>query len=118
MAEADPPLVRVLTVSATYGAGGSVVAPRLAERLGLPFFDRLIYRLGGDDAETIEEHLTSEEKKQTPPGRIMANLSRMSTGLGIPNLDPADLDPITDLRFKVETSVTTAAATGGVILGR
>ena len=27
--------VRVVTISATYGAGGSVLAPRLAEKLGL-----------------------------------------------------------------------------------
>jgi len=32
----------VVTVSASYGAGGSVIAPRLAERLGVPFLDRLL----------------------------------------------------------------------------
>jgi hypothetical protein len=31
------PDVRLITVSAAYGAGGSVVAPALADRLGLPF---------------------------------------------------------------------------------
>ena len=31
------PDVRLITVSASYGAGGSVVAPALADRLGLPF---------------------------------------------------------------------------------
>ena len=34
----------VVTVSATYGSGGSVIAPRLAEDLGVPFIDRLISR--------------------------------------------------------------------------
>ena len=33
---------RVVTVSATYGSGGSLVAPALASHLGLPFADRLI----------------------------------------------------------------------------
>jgi cytidylate kinase len=32
----------LVTISATYGAGGSVIAPRLADALGLPFVDRLI----------------------------------------------------------------------------
>ncbi len=32
----------LITVSATYGTGGSVIAPRLAEAMGLPFVDRLI----------------------------------------------------------------------------
>ena len=35
------PAVRLITVSAAYGAGGSVVAPALAQRLGLPFLQRV-----------------------------------------------------------------------------
>jgi hypothetical protein len=31
-----------VTVAATYGAGGSVIAPAVAKRLGLPFIDRVI----------------------------------------------------------------------------
>jgi cytidylate kinase len=31
-----------VTISAAYGAGGSVIGPRLAERLGVPFIDRAI----------------------------------------------------------------------------
>jgi cytidylate kinase len=34
--------VTLVTLSASYGAGGSVVGPRLAERLGVPFVDRAI----------------------------------------------------------------------------
>ncbi|HEY0540394.1 MAG TPA: cytidylate kinase family protein, partial [Actinoallomurus sp.] len=32
----------VVTVSATFGAGGSVIGPAVAERLGKPFVDRAI----------------------------------------------------------------------------
>ena len=32
----------VVTLSASYGAGGSQVGPRLADRLGVPFIDRVI----------------------------------------------------------------------------
>ena len=35
---------RFVTLSATYGAGGSVIGPLLAPRVGLPFADRLIQR--------------------------------------------------------------------------
>jgi len=35
------PDMRLITVSASYGAGGSVVAPALAGRLGLPFLQRV-----------------------------------------------------------------------------
>jgi cytidylate kinase len=33
----------LVTVSASYGAGGSEVAPELAKRLGVPFVDRVIH---------------------------------------------------------------------------
>ena len=33
---------RVVTISASYGAGGSLIAPRLATALGLEFADRLL----------------------------------------------------------------------------
>ena len=35
------PAVRLVTLSAAYSAGGSVVAPALARRLGLPFLQRV-----------------------------------------------------------------------------
>jgi Cytidylate kinase-like family len=31
-----------ITIAATYGAGGSVIGPAVAKRLGLPFVDRAI----------------------------------------------------------------------------
>ena len=34
--------MHVVTISATYGAAGSVVGPAVAERLGVPFLDRAI----------------------------------------------------------------------------
>jgi hypothetical protein len=37
---AAAPVALVVTVAALYGAGGSVVGPRVAERLGVPFLDR------------------------------------------------------------------------------
>ena len=49
------PTSRIVTVSATYGSGGSVVAPQLAKRLGLPFADRLIPARGSTDVPSAEE---------------------------------------------------------------
>ena len=48
--------ITLVTLSAAYGAGGSEVGPRLAERLGVPFVDRAIAagmadRLGITEAE-------------------------------------------------------------------
>jgi hypothetical protein len=73
MAAAVYPKVRTITVSATYGAGGSVIAPRLAERVGLRFLDRLVRAGIGPErsAERPEcgEGLNDEERAQTPLSR-------------------------------------------------
>ncbi|HRE03287.1 MAG TPA: cytidylate kinase-like family protein [Ilumatobacteraceae bacterium] len=110
---------RIVTVSAAYGAGGSVVAPQLAERLGLPFFNRLIPDDRHNSGDAIRERLTAEERDQAPPGRIVASLSALSSTLGLPVTGIDDMDPRIDLRRRVETSVTRIATDGGgVILGR
>jgi len=112
-------VTRVVTVSATYGAGGSVVAPGLAERLGLPFYDRLIHGPDTRTPERIAERLTEEERTQTPPGRVVASLSHLGSALGMPLGDAADLDPNSVLRRQVAESVARiAAGGGGVVLGR
>ena len=108
----------VVTVSATYGAGGSVIAPKLAERLALPFFDRLIHDTDGQAAGAIVESLTQAERNQSPPAGILASLANLTSVLGLP-VSGADSDPRRQLRRQVEDSVNQIMATsGGVILGR
>ena len=52
----------LVTVSATYGTGGSVIAPRLAETLGLPFIDRLISADMSQDAARRDRVGEQEER--------------------------------------------------------
>ncbi|MEO6124964.1 MAG: cytidylate kinase-like family protein [Ilumatobacteraceae bacterium] len=111
--------VRVLSVSATYGAGGSVIAPGVAKELGLDFFDRLIHGDETRNVDSIMERLTREERDQAPPGRIVSGLSSLSSTIGLPVLGVDDLDPRGQLRRQVQTSVSRVASdAGGVILGR
>ena len=59
--------VRLVTVSASYGAGGSVVAPALAERLGVPFLQRATNSAGGSAAAgPCAEPLTRDEAQPDP----------------------------------------------------
>ena len=112
-------MTRVVTISATYGAGGSIVAPQLAERLQLPFYDRLTHGPETRSPERIQERLTEEERSEAPPGRLVASLSHLSGALGIPVPGAGDLDPNSELRRSVEESVWRVAGSGGgVILGR
>ena len=116
---ADPG-VRLITVSASYGAGGSVVAPTLAKRLGLPFLQRVTTSEGQiAEPEPCDEQLTAEEVKATPVHRLLAHFTQaMPTG-------PTQSPPSTHhqdehLRGHGEAGIhrLLAAAGGGVILGR
>ena len=116
---ADPG-VRLITVSASYGAGGSVVAPALAKRLGLPFLQRVTTSEGHiAEPGPCDEQLTAEEVKATPVHRLLAHFTQaMPTG-------PTQSPPSTHhqdehLRGHGEAGIhrLLAAAGGGVILGR
>ena len=108
----------MITVSATYGAGGSVVAAALAERLGLPFYDRLTHGPDTRTPERIAERLTEEERTHAPPGRVVASLSHLGSALGMPVGDAPELDPSSDLRRQVAERCRIASGGGGVVLGR
>jgi cytidylate kinase len=113
------PAVRLITVSASYGAGGSVVAPALAGRLGLPFLQRVTTSEGGiAEPGPCDEQLSAEEVKITPVHRLLAHLTQaMPTG-------PTQSPPSThhqdeQLRWHGEAGIhRLLAGGGGVILGR
>jgi cytidylate kinase len=111
--------VRLITISASYGAGGGVVAPALAKRLGLPFLQR-VTTSEGHPAEPgpCDEQLTEEEVKATPVHRLLAAFTQaMPTG-------PTQSPPSTHhqdrhLRAHGEAGIHRVATAGsGVILGR
>jgi cytidylate kinase len=111
---------RLITVSASYGAGGSVVAPALAKRLGLPFLQRVTTSEGHiAEPGPCDEQLTAEEIKATPVHRLLAHFTQaMPTG-------PTQSPPSTHhqdehLRGHGEAGIHRLLATagGGVILGR
>ena len=66
----------VVTLSASYGAGGPEIAPAVAERLGLPFHDRVIpvkvaARLGVPVEEIDELASQSTEELVSPAPKIV-----------------------------------------------
>jgi cytidylate kinase len=67
--------VRLVTVSAAYGAGGSVVAPRLADRLGLPFADRLIPASNAPTPGPGSERVSEEERRQKSRSTFLTRLA-------------------------------------------
>ncbi len=95
----------LVTVAAFYGAGGSRVAPALAERLGVPFLGR--------------PHLPHPEECGDEAPRL-SKLASMAVSWGTPpGLAVEDLLPDEARRREFEREVHALAQTGrGVILGR
>jgi cytidylate kinase len=110
---------RLVTISAAYGAGGSVVAPGLAERLGVPFLQRMTTTDGGAaDCGPCTERLTPDEASSTPVHRLLTSLTYvMPVG---PTQSPLPAHLLEeDLRRSAETGIRRLADDGaGVILGR
>src|SRR5467141_23205 len=113
------PDVRLITVSASYGAGGSVVAPALAGRLGLLFLQRVTTSEGHlAQPGPCDEQLTEEEVKATPVHRLLAHFTQAMPA-GPTQSPPSTHHQDEHLRGHGEAGVRRLlAAGGGVILGR
>ncbi len=107
---------RLVTVSAAYGAGGAVVAPALAARLGVPFLQRATTSAGGP--EVCVERLVQDEADNTPAHRLLAALTQAMPA-GPTQSPPSARHQEEILRRYCEAGIRRLAADGaGVILGR
>jgi cytidylate kinase len=118
---AAPPVtaVRLITVSAAYGAGGSAVAPALADRLGLPFLQRVTTSEGHiAEPGPCDEQLSAEEVKATPAHRLLAHFTQAMPA-GPTQSPPSTHHQDEHLRAHGEAGIHRLLTDdGGVILGR
>ncbi|MFC6886567.1 MULTISPECIES: AAA family ATPase [Actinomadura] len=112
----------VVTISATFGAGGGAVGRAVAERLGLPFVDRAIPEaVAAEIGCTLEEALAHDGRAETGIGRILAGAARLpSVSLGGMDVHLPDRTFVPEEEFveRTERIVARAADDGGVVLGR
>jgi len=112
-------VTRLVALSAAYGAGGSVIGPALAARLGVPFVDRAIPLAVADHLEVSYDDAAAHDEKVGSGW-----LERVLTGFvggdtGVPAPLPGDALSAADFRRATEEVLRTQAAAGeGVILGR
>ncbi len=113
-APADP---RVVTISASFGAGGTVVGPQVADRIGLPFLERI---LSPTLVAGSSRSGAADERPERLISRIVDALAGMPFVLGASTPELAgELSPEEQVRSDVEGSIRSLAeTTGGVILGR
>ena len=111
----------VVTLAALYGAGGSVVGPRVADRLGVPFFDREVPEAVAQRAGIPPSSVAGiDDAPQSAREKLVSRLGRASTMSGDAGGSADHLDvQERRLRSHLEEFLADAAAeTGGVALGR
>jgi cytidylate kinase len=113
----SPPVV---TLAALHGTGGSVVGPRVAERLRVEFFDRAISSAIAERAGLTERAAAAvDDRPRRGVDRLVSNLARVTdarTATGRP-VERVDLEE-RRLRSEIEAFLVRASRAGGVVLGR
>ncbi len=110
----------IVTISASYGAGGGFVGPRVAERLGVGFFDRAIpASVAAELAESREEVLAVEDELSRGLSRWISFFSTSGAAwTGIPPLGAESHHDEAAYRDHIVAVLRREAQQGGVILGR
>jgi cytidylate kinase len=111
----------VVTLSATFGAGGPIIGPAVAERLGVPFFDRAVTRLVAQKLGIPLEHAQSrDERVKGLLARVLASMSALSADNWAAAAPPSTAR-VSDADFFEQVQATIRSlceAGGGVVLGR
>lgn len=113
--------MRVIALSSSYGSGGSLIAPGVAQRLEVPFLRRV--KLEPNDEETVDDVITegpleAEDLTRSLWERILDAFAAMPVEHGmVPTTVPADA--ALQVKSKVEARLKAFAATpeGGVVYG-
>jgi cytidylate kinase len=110
----------VVTISASYGAGGAYVGPRLAERLGVPFVDRAIpTEVAQRLAVPLTEAIHHDESAGTVFERFIRVLAPAGMAFGArPFLDHEIVDENAYRDATEQVIREQAGREGGVFLGR
>ena len=97
----------VITIGREHGSGGRMVAQKVADRLGIPLYDKKLIRMTADESGFSESYVAAAETKRT--SSFLYNLYFDSNNL-----------PLDDQLFLAQCKVIEEAAQKGpcVIVGR
>jgi len=108
-----------ITISSAYGAGGGVVAPRVAERLGFAMLDRAISAQIARDLQVSLDEAQEGERKLSFADRFFRNLAPLAdTIAGGAAIAAADGAAAQEFRADANRIMCEALEKGAVILGR
>lgn len=114
--------MQLVTISASYGAGGSRVAPAVADALGVPFVDRAIpVQVARELGVSIQESLARDDRAETGwVARWLVAAARVAAAGSAP-MPVEDGALLSDEEFVAragEAIRKLTADNGGVVLGR
>ncbi|WP_306366039.1 AAA family ATPase [Nocardiopsis sp. CC223A] len=117
----------VVTISATYGAGGAAIGPAVAAALGVVFLDRAVPgAVAGRIGCSLDEALQHDDRSPGGLERLLAGAARLPT-VTLGSVDTAFIGTVNeegrllyDHEFVEHTEqvIGEVAHTGGVVLGR
>ena len=102
----------VITISRQYGSGGRFVARKLAEKLGIPFYDNEIITMAAKESGYAENLF--EKAEQVSTHSLLYSLSMFGTAAGVYGL------PLSDKVFLIQSDIIKECAAKGpcIIVGR
>ena len=110
--------IPVVTLSASYGAGGSHIGPRLAERLSVPFVDRVIPTSVAERlAVPLADALAHDNAVRSVLERLLLRFAPAAQTFAGALPTPELVDERSYLRC-TEDVIRERAKNGGVVLGR
>ena len=103
---------KIITISRQYGSGGRIVAKKLADALGIPFYDNELITMAAEKTGLSVECFKDAEK--TSIGNLFFSLTSLT-----PSIDAVGL-PLNEKIFLVQSQVIKEVAAEGpcVIVGR
>jgi len=108
-----------VTIAATYGAGGSEIAPAVAKRLDLPFIDRAIpVKVAEGMHDSLHAALAEDAVTTSAVGRLLDRvLATSGLFVGV-TASPEQRGALPEIAKTEEALRHIAETTGAVILGR
>lgn len=105
---------KVITISREFGSGGREIGFRLAEKLGIPFYDKEIISLAAEDSNIAEEAFHAHDEvigRQVRIDHEYVSINPFSTLYEV---------PVSDQVFMVQSQMIRKLEQGGpcVIIGR
>jgi cytidylate kinase len=111
-----------VTISASYGAGGSVVARTVAQRLGFAMLDRAISAQVAEKLQVTVDEAADASMKRSFAERFFGVLAPMAGGvIGDPDGTLEAALPVSEaelFREQAENIIRAALPAGAVVLGR